>query len=151
MTEEQKYKVEERFPRFEVRRYEPCVVADVQVTANFESAGNIGFGPLFGYISGNNNPKLKISMTTPVFQAPVTRTAILEPVMQKFAEDRNIISFVMPANIGLDALPTPNNPVVSLREIPEQLVAVMTMSGRWGKSNCQKYRSEEHTSELQSH
>jgi hypothetical protein len=131
MTEEQKYTVEQKFPKFEVRRYEPCVFADVTVVGDFESAGNKGFGPLIGYISGNNKPNSKIAMTAPVVQEPITKIAMTSPAVQQSSGQENIVSFVMPAGMTLDALPIPSSSKVSLREIPEQLMAVSRFSGRW--------------------
>jgi hypothetical protein len=138
MTEEQKYSVERKFPKFEVRRYEACVFADVVVTASFESAGSAGFGQLIGYISGNNNPNSKIAMTSPVVQEPVSKIAMTSPVLQESAGQENIISFVMPAGMTLESLPLPNSPKVSLREIPEMLMAVSRFSGRWNKASVEK-------------
>lgn len=131
MTEEQKYTIERKFPKFEVRRYEACVFADVTVTGDFESAGSAGFRPLIGYISGNNKPNSKIAMTAPVVQEPVSKIAMTSPVMQQNAGQDNIISFVMPAGMTLDSLPIPSSSKVSLREVPEELVAVSRFSGRW--------------------
>ena len=131
MTEEQKYTVERKFPKFEVRRYEACVFADVAVTASFESAGSIGFRPLIGYISGNNEPDRKIAMTAPVVLEPISKIAMTSPVIQESSGNENIVSFVMPAGMTLDDLPLPTNSKVTLRQMPEQLVAVSKFTGRW--------------------
>jgi LDH2 family malate/lactate/ureidoglycolate dehydrogenase len=90
MTEEQKYIVEQKFPKFEVRRYEACVFADVTVSGDFESAGSAGFRPLIGYISGNNKPNSKIAMTAPVVQEPITKIAMTSPVVQQSSGQENI-------------------------------------------------------------
>ena len=142
MTEEQKYTVERKFPKFEVRRYEACVFADVTVTGDFESAGNKGFGPLIGYISGNNKPHSKIVMTATVVQEPVSKIAMTSPVLQQSSGQENIISFVMPAGMTLDALPIPSSSKVSLREVPEQLMAVSRFSGRWTMATYVKHVTE---------
>ncbi|CAB4345525.1 unannotated protein [freshwater metagenome] len=139
MTEEQKYTVERKFPMFEVRRYEPCVFADVIVNGDFESAGSLGFRPLIGYISGNNQPNSKIAMTAPVIQEPVSKIAMTSPVLQQNSGQKNIISFVMPAGMTLEALPIPSSSKVSLREVPEQLIAVSRFSGRWNMSTYMKH------------
>jgi hypothetical protein len=146
MTEEQKYIVERKFPKFEVRRYEACVLADVTITGNFESAGNKGFGPLIGYISGNNKPNSKIEMTAPVVQEPVSKIAMTSPVVQQSSGQENIISFVMPAGMTLDALPIPSSSKVSLREVPEQLMAVSRFSGRWTYATYLNHLAELETS-----
>jgi hypothetical protein len=142
MTEEQKYTVEQKLPKFEVRRYEACVFADVIVIGDFESAGSAGFRPLIGYISGNNKPNSKIAMTAPVVQEPITKIAMTSPVVQQSSGKENIISFVMPVGMTLDALPTPSSSKVSLREVPEQLVAVSRFSGRWTMAIYMKHVAE---------
>lgn len=128
MTEEQKYTVERKFPKFEIRRYEACVFADVTVAANFQAAGSIAFRSLIGYISGNNEPNTRIAMTS--------------PVIQESSSDLQIVSFVMPAGMTLDDLPLPTNSKVSLREMPEQLVAISRFTGRWTESAYQRQLSQ---------
>ena len=143
MTEEQKYTVERRFPKFEVRRYEACVFADVTVSADFQSAGSIAFRSLIGYISGSNKPNTKIAMTSPVIQESKsenssTKIAMTSPVIQESSKDLQIVSFVMPAGSTLESMPLPTNSRVTLRPVPEQLVAVSKFSGRWTEENYQK-------------
>ena len=139
MTEEQKYTVERKYPKFEVRRYQACVFADVTVTASFESAGSLGFRPLIGYISGNNEPNKKIAMTSPVIQESKSenstiKIAMTPPVIQESSNDLQVVSFVMPAGMTLDDLPLPTNSKVTLRQMPEQLIAASRFTGRWTKS-----------------
>lgn len=136
MTEEQKYIIEKTFPDFEIRRYEPCVLADVTVSADFQSAGSIAFRSLIGYISGSNEPNKKIAMTSPVIQetdssASSTKIAMTSPVIQESTKDSQVISFVMPAGMTLSDMPLPTNAKVTLRQLPEQLVAVSKFTGRW--------------------
>lgn len=136
MTQEQKYVVEKTFPKFEIRRYEPCVLADVTVSSDFQSAGSIAFRSLIGYISGSNEPNKKIAMTSPVIQesdanASPTKIAMTSPVIQESTNDSQVVSFVMPAGMILDDMPLPTNSKVSLRQLPEQLVAVSKCTGRW--------------------
>ena len=68
MTEQQKYRVVKRFIDFEIRDYEPCLIAEVIVDGSMNQAGSYGFRPLFNYISQNS-----ISMTAPVIQIPVKK------------------------------------------------------------------------------
>ena len=138
MTEEQKYQVEKAFPNFEIRRYEACVLADVSIKSDFQSAGNSAFGSLFGYISGGNKPNTEIAMTSPVIQESKVKIAMTSPVIQEALGNENVVSFVMPAGMTLDNLPLPTNSRVSLRALPEQLVAVAKFSGRWTEANYLK-------------
>jgi hypothetical protein len=111
MTEQQKYDVVERIGRVEIRRYHPCVMADVDVNADYSTAGSIGFGPLVRYISQNS-----IAMTAPVVQVPTARGSW-------------IVSVVMPDGMSLDSMPRPAGSSVSLRESPEFLAAALRFSG----------------------
>ena len=62
---------------YEIRRYRKQFWAqctfDVPLDTDYSSGRNIGFFPLFNYISGNNNTQTKIAMTTPVISQE-TRT-----------------------------------------------------------------------------
>ncbi|MGA1729470.1 MAG: heme-binding protein, partial [Steroidobacteraceae bacterium] len=52
--EEPAYAVVERDEGFELRDYPAVLVAETEVEASFERAGNAAFGRLFRYISGAN-------------------------------------------------------------------------------------------------
>ena len=111
MTEQQKFDVVERIGSVEIRRYHPVVMADVEVEADYASAGNIGFGPLVRYISQNN-----IAMTAPVVQEPT-------------AAGSWIVSFVMPDGMSLDSMPRPAGSRVTLRNSSEHFAAALRFSG----------------------
>ena len=124
MAKEQKYKVISNFSGFELRSYEPCTLADIQITADFEKAGNAGFGPLVGYIGGRNQLGAKIAMTAPVIQEPKHET--------------HIVSFVLPSEVEMISAPIPVDSRVTLREVPQELVAVDKFSGRWSEALYQE-------------
>ena len=126
MTERQKFDLIRKFPstKVEIRRYRSCVMADVHVEAPFAEAGNIGFRPLVTYISQN-----KIAMTA--------------PVLQESRGSRSwTVSFVMPAEMTLNDLPTPRNVKVALRTIPEQLSAALPFTGFTSTSKIQVKEDE---------
>ena len=52
--EEAKYDVLEREGDFEVRQYQPHIVAETLIEGDFQEVGNEGFRRLFAYISGEN-------------------------------------------------------------------------------------------------
>lgn len=111
MTEERKYTLVDKIGSIEIRKYEPCVLADVVVDSEYRTAGNIGFRPLVSYISQN-----QIAMTAPVIQE--------EKVAGSWT-----VSFVMPADKKMDNLPIPSNSRVSLRQSPEHYAAALRFSG----------------------
>jgi SOUL heme-binding protein len=142
--EEPQYRVIERDGAFELRDYAPYLVAETQVDAGFEDAGNIAFRRLFGYISGDNTTQQTIAMTTPVTQSRDTdrgeRIAMTAPVTQVASGEGYTVAFTVPANYTLDTVPQPTDPTVVIRKIPRQLVAAWRYSGRWTAAN---YRDNE--------
>jgi hypothetical protein len=117
MTEHQPYAVVREYPGFELRRYPAHTVAEVDVAADFDSAGSRAFGPLFSYISGGNQDRRKIAMTAPVVQVPTERG--------------HAVAFVMPQD--LDAAPAPADTSVRIRTEPERVAAAARYSGRWSR------------------
>lgn len=146
--EEPAYEVVRTFPEFELRRYPPYLVAETEVSGDFDGAGSQAFRILADYIFGNNRSSTKIEMTAPVNQRPAAgdseRIEMTAPVAQrpKSGTDGGIfvISFVMPSRFGLDSLPEPVDPRVQLREEAGGLMAVRRYSGRWTEA---RYRENE--------
>jgi len=126
MAERQKFDLVKKIPRtkVEIRRYHPCVIADVIVEAPYSQAASLGFRPLVTYISQN-----KIAMTA--------------PVLQESTDSRSwIISFVMPAEMTVRDLPNPQNSKVKLRTLSEQLSAVLAFTGLAPSSKIQEKELE---------
>ncbi len=90
--ETQQYSVIEAIEGFEVRYYPP--VMKIQSDNNFNA--------LFGYISGNNEGKTKIAMTTPVY-------------MKNF-KGQDIMEFVLPQSFNSKNAPKPESSGVRLHE-----------------------------------
>jgi len=141
-TEEVKYAVLEKDGHFELRQYEPCIVAETLVDGDFDEVGNAGFRRLFRYISGDNQTKLPISMTAPVTQEMRSeKISMTAPVTQQKTGNDWSIAFVMPAEYRMDTLPIPTDARITLRAIPARLVAVITYSGTWSKSRYEEHKA----------
>ena len=84
MTEQQPYELVQRYAHFELRRYPAYAVAEIEVNATFDRAGNAAFRHLFNYISGSNTAQRKLAMTAPVIQEPGSsqKLAMTAPVLQ---------------------------------------------------------------------
>ena len=132
MTAEQKYSVVEVKDGYELRRYEKSVIAEVKVSSDFSSAGNVAFRYLINFISGNNANQQKIAMTAPVLQL---EDLTMNLSNTSASHSHHLVSFVMPQGMNVTETPAPNDPNVHIRELPEQLVAVSRFSGRWSKQN----------------
>lgn len=132
-TESPKYEVLEKRDGFEVRRYAGFVVAETEVEASREDAGNQAFRRLAGYIFGGNTAKQEIAMTAPVTQSQ--RIEMTSPVTQQASGSKWLVQFSMPSSWTMNTLPTPNDARVTLREVPPKTVAVVRYSGTWSEAN----------------
>ena len=145
MTEQQPFDVLQRFPGFELRRYPSHLVAEVEVTSSFTDAGNDAFRVLVAFISGRNTARGKVAMTAPVVQESASaRIAMTAPVVQEAAveSDRHLVGFVMPAELSLDTVPKPSDPRIRIREIPTQVAAARTFTGRWTEKIYHRHLEE---------
>ena len=140
--EKSKYSVLEKDGRFELRLYEPCVVAETVVESDFAEAGNVAFGRLYKYISGENRTTESIAMTAPVGQeARSEKIAMTAPVGQQRSGDRWVVNFLMPSKYTMGTLPEPLDPAVTLREIPARRMASVRYSGTWSQKRYEDYRT----------
>ncbi len=126
--EEPKYAVLAEAARYEVRDYEPYLVAEVDVRG--QSADSRGFRSLAGYIFGDNESSEKMQMTA--------------PVESRAADDSDGITyaFVMESKYAMDTLPAPNNEEIRIREKPRRIVAVVRFSGRWTEANVNRHKQQ---------
>lgn len=139
---EAQFGVMEKENDFELRRYEPQIVAQTIVEGDFADAGNKGFRRLFEYINGNNRKKASIPMTAPVLEEIASeKIPMTAPVNQEEENGKWLISFVMPPDYTLETLPEPLHPNVSVRIVPGRLVAALKYSGTWSRN---RYDEKQH-------
>ncbi|MFM7013773.1 MAG: SOUL family heme-binding protein [Actinomycetota bacterium] len=129
MTEVAPYELVKDFGEFELRRYPQLVLIQTKVSGGFLAAGNLGFGPLVRFISGNNQSRQKIAMTAPVMQESIN-------------QGLHVVSFVMPTDLGRETTPAPIDPAVKVIEMPEHLAAARKFSGSWNQERFQKEGQE---------
>jgi hypothetical protein len=151
--EEPDYAVVREGAGFELRRYGPQLLAETEVQGRFDKVGGDAFRILADYIFGNNQASEKIAMTAPVTQRPAagddeesgTRIEMTAPVTQRASgpeADSYVISFVMPSRFTLETVPRPNDPRVTLREVPGRLMAALRYSGGWGESRYRRHEAQ---------
>ena len=115
---------------FELRRYAPFNVAQVEVSADFETASPRAFEPLVDYVQGGNSGGRNLPMMAPVYQQPLTDES----------ETDWLVQFVMPKEYPMSYLPAPVDDRVSLQRLPSRLMAVKRYRGGWGED---RYREPE--------
>ena len=121
MTQRQEFKVLQTYKDFELREYQPCVLAEVKVSAEYSTAASSAFGSLFRYISKGNKASQKIAMTAPVIAAQKDKKA---------NKNEWFVSFVMPSGSKFGHLPHPNDPQVILRELDTETCIAASFRGR---------------------
>lgn len=143
--EEPKYRVIETSGEFELRVYDPKIIAEVEVTGSLKKASNKGFKLIADYIFGNNTSRSniesneKISMTVPVtMKAKSEKVAMTAPVTMKKSGEKWNMHFVMPNSYTLATLPKPNNSAVKIRQLEGAKYAVIRFSGLAGKTKADK-------------
>ncbi|CAN1497804.1 SOUL haem-binding protein [Candidatus Nanopelagicaceae bacterium] len=121
MTKRQEFRVVRTYSNFEVRKYEPCVIAEVKLSGQYSTLGSQAFRHLFQYISQGNKTSQKIAMTAPVIAAQHTDHS---------NSDDWYISFVMPSGSTYEQMPHPNDPEVTLRALDTQMCVALSFRGR---------------------
>jgi effector-binding domain-containing protein len=141
--EKPEYTVLERQGKFEIRQYEPQIVAETVVDSGFEDAGNVAFRRLFNYISGENRTKKSIKMTAPVSQKPKSeKISMTAPVSQRKTQGKYAVSFLMPGKYTMETLPEPTDESVTIRKIPARKIAAIRYSGTWSRKRYESHKDQ---------
>lgn len=141
--EEPEYQVLAEGEDYEIRAYEPYLVAETVVEGDYGDSGGQGFRILAGYIFGDNNASEKMAMTAPVTREPAEslKMNMTVPVISErvAGAERYRYQFVMERKYTRETLPLPEDERVTIREIPARTMAVHRYSGRWTASNFEKH------------
>ena len=114
------YQVVRASGEFEVRDYPALTVVETPMVLG--SNGSDGsFNRLFRFITGGNEAKQEIAMTTPVFMSGNETNATM--------------AFVMPAKMKTGEVPKPSDGNVTVRELARGRFAVLRYSGGRSASN----------------
>jgi hypothetical protein len=108
------YRVVRTTGKFEIRDYPALTLVETS-TARSGSGADGGFNRLFRFITGSNEGKQKIAMTTPVFMSGSVSNATM--------------AFVMPAMLTAAQVPKPSDGSVTVRELEPGRFAVLRFSG----------------------
>lgn len=139
-AEEPKHQVLKKEKDFEVRRYEPYIVAETTVEGlDHDEASNEGFRRLAGYIFGGNTVRQKIDMTAPVTTEASQKIEMTVPVTSEQKGGAFRVTFMMPSEFTMETLPVPNDARVKLTEVPARTMAAVSFSGRWTDENFREY------------
>ncbi len=139
-VEEAAYTVLKSDGIYEIRRYEPMILAETTVEGDYRSTSGKAFSKLASYIFGDNKSSSTIDMTTPVLQKQggeeIEMTA---PVIQKKRGEKWVTAFVMPGEYTIETIPRPFDESIVLREVPGAMVATVRYSGLHSEKNISRY------------
>jgi hypothetical protein len=114
------YKVVRSSGKFQVRDYPALAVAETSMGSGADGSSS-SFGRLFRFITGSNEAKQKIAMTTPVFMSG--------------SESNSTMAFVLPAKLKASGAPKPADGSVQIRELEAGRFAVLRYTGRRNPEN----------------
>lgn len=127
--ESAEYKVVESDGKFEVREYPDLMLAATKT--KLDAQGRDGsFMKLFRYISGANESKQKIAMTTPVFMENQDSGASVQ------------MGFVMPKEIANEGVPKPTGEQVEVRTRSGGRFAVVRFSGQLSSKTAKEFEAK---------
>ena len=122
------YTVLEKRSGYEIRRYRPYVVAETDVSGEYENVTRTGFRIIANYIFGDNIGPRKIAINAPVRVGTSEKIAMTAPVINTLSGASNTtktVSFVLPAQYTIETLPKPNDRRIRLVSMPERTVAAL--------------------------
>jgi DNA gyrase inhibitor GyrI len=119
--EEANYKVVKQNKVYEIRKYSDRLAIEAITSSEGSS-----FRKLFNYISGNNENKEEISMTTPVTQVEKKGNMTMQ--------------FYLPSKFNKDNTPSPSNSEVKVLNIKGGYYAVIKYSGRASDKNFIRHK-----------
>ena len=127
-VEQPEFKVEASEGAIEIRSYGAMIAAEAVVEGERKAAIGEGFQLIAAYIFGANKPNAKIAMTA--------------PVTQQSAGNAWTVRFIMPKSWSMETLPVPNDPRISLHQIPSRRFIAVTFSGFSSSEAIEKRTAE---------
>ena len=124
------FKLIKKEGEFEIREYEPMIIAMTKVKSGYREASSTGFRRIANYIFGGNQKQMEIKMTAPV---------ITDVPNVKGMYD---ILFVMPSQHKFDDLPVPDNGNIELKVKELGKTAVIQFGGWATESRATHYKEK---------
>ncbi len=137
------YHVISKKKEYEIRAYNPYIVAETIVEGDRDIAMKTGFKILASYIFGGNVDRTKIDMTAPVVESDLASVKIpmtTPVIVRDNSKTSHVISFVMSREYTLATLPKPTDSRIVFNTIPAHNVAVRNFSWYASNSRTQKQK-----------
>lgn len=121
---------------FEIRLYEPIIIAQTAVGGDYLRATRAGYDRLTDYVSGNNLANQTVSVNPPIILSEGVKKPRIDltvPYYEEFIDGTWVVSVAMPESYTLKTLPKPVSDNITFKVLPRMKVAVNSYPG---------YRSE---------
>ena len=139
-SEEPSYRVLSVDGNIQIRLYQPMLIAETVIEADYSQAGKIGFNRLARYIFGGNVQNKEMAMTTPVFRESIGQIENMNEATQHAPNNNKwIMSFVMPPSFDVTTLPEPSDPLIIIESIPAKKVAILRYAGSLNQERMTEY------------
>jgi hypothetical protein len=139
-SEEPNYRLLSEVGDIQIRLYQPMLIAETVIEADYSQAGKIGFNRLARYIFGGNVQNKEMSMTTPVFRESIGQIETMNAATQNAPNNNKwMMSFVMPPSFDVTTLPDPSDPLVIIKLIPAKKVAILRYAGNLNQERMTEY------------
>jgi len=139
-SEEPSYRVLSVDGNIQIRLYQPMLIAETVIEADYSQAGKIGFNRLARYIFGGNVQNKEMSMMTPVFRESIGQIGNMNETTQHAPNNSKwVMSFVMPPSFDLTTLPEPSDPLIIIESIPAKKVAILRYAGSLNQERMSEY------------
>lgn len=135
-VETPEYKILKTEGNIQLRRYNPMIIALVNVNGTRRDAIGKGFRLLADYIFGDNVGQRTIS--DPAGTRESIKIAMTAPVQQQSVDSGWQISFVMPSEYTTGTLPSPTNKLITIRTEDSRDFFTITFSGINSDQNIEK-------------
>ena len=124
------FKLIKKEGEFEIREYEPMIIAITKVKSEYREASSTGFRRIANYIFGGNQKQMEIKMTAPVLTDVPNVKGMYD------------ILFVMPSQHKFDDLPIPDDDNVELKVKELGKTAVIQFGGWATESRATHYKEK---------
>ena len=130
------YKILKTEGNIQLRRYDPMIIALVNVNGTRRDAIGKGFRLLADFIFGDNVAQRTIGDPTETRES--IKIAMTAPVQQQLVDSGWQISFVMPSKYTTGTLPSPTNKLITIRTEDSRDFFTITFSGMNSDQNLEE-------------
>ncbi|PID46634.1 MAG: heme-binding protein [Proteobacteria bacterium] len=126
---------------FEIRLYEPLIIAQTAVEGPYLAATRTGYQRLTDYVSGYNLANQTVSVNPPIILGEGAKKPKIElttPYYEEYLDGVWLTSVAMPEAYTLQTLPKPVDGSITFKVLPRLKVAVISYMGYRSERMIQK-------------